>query len=68
MMNQSAMDRNMLGELLNLTEADKEFITNVEPGCGLIHTGRQSIPFIDRFPANTELYKIMSTSADSDAA
>lgn len=66
MMNQSTMDRNMLGELLNLTETDKEAITNVEPGCGLIHTGRQSIPFIDKFPQNTQLYKIMSTSPNDE--
>lgn len=66
MMNQSAMDRNMLGELLNLTETDKEFITNVESGCGLIHTGRQSIPFNDRFPQDTELFKIMTTKAEPD--
>lgn len=63
MMNQSAMDRNMLQELLNLTDADKEFITNVDTGCGLIHTGRQSIPFVDKFPTNTKLYNIMTTKA-----
>ena len=67
MMNQSAMDRNMLQELLNLTDADKEFITNSEIGCGLIHTGRQSIPFTDKFPTDTELFKIMTTkAADAD--
>lgn len=66
MMNQSAMDRNMLQELLNLTDADKEFITNAEIGCGLIHTGRQSIPFTDKFPTNTKLYKVMTTKADDD--
>lgn len=66
LMNQSAMDRNMLAELLNLTEADKEAITNVEQGCGLIHTGRQSIPFIDKFPLNTKLYKIMSTKSEDE--
>lgn len=63
MMNQSAMDRNMLQELLNLTDADKEFITNAEIGCGLIHTGRQSIPFTDKFPTNTKLYKVMTTKS-----
>lgn len=66
MMNQSMMDRNMLGELLNLTEADKEFITNVEAGCGLIYTGKQSIPFQDSFPQNTRLYKILSTNPNDD--
>ena len=67
MMNQSAMDRNMLGELLNLTDIDKEFITNAEIGCGLIHTGRRSIPFRDEFPKNTKLYEIMSTSPTDEA-
>lgn len=67
MMNQSAMDRNMLQELLNLTETDKGFITNSEIGCGLIHTGRQSIPFTDKFPQNTELFRIMTTKpGDAD--
>lgn len=66
MMNQSAMDRNMLGELLNLTEVDKEAITNAEVGCGLIYTGRQSIPFIDRFPQDTKLFRIMTTKAIND--
>ena len=64
MMNQSAMDRNMLGELMNLTAADKEYITNAEPGCGLIYTGKQTIPFSDHFPENTELYKIMTTKPE----
>lgn len=66
MMNQSAMDRNMLQELLNLTDTDKGFITNAEIGCGLIHTGKQSIPFTDKFPQNTKLYKVMTTKADDD--
>ena len=66
MMNQSMMDRNMLGELLNLTEADKEFITNVDAGCGLIYTGKQAIPFKDSFPTDTKLYKLLSTNPNDD--
>lgn len=66
MMNQSAMDRNMLAELLCLTEADKEAITNADQGCGLIHTGQQTIPFVDDFPENTKLFKLLTTKPSTD--
>lgn len=64
MLNQSTMDRNMLAELLKLSENDLEFITNAEPGHGLIYNGRQAIPFEDNFPKHTKLYKVMSTKAE----
>lgn len=64
MLNQSAMDRSMLAELLKLSENDVEFITNAEPGHGLIYNGKQTIPFTDEFPKNTKLYKVMSTKAE----
>lgn len=63
MMNQSAMDRNMLKELLKLSDSDVEFITNAEPGHGLIYNGKQAIPFADNYPKDTKLYKIMTTKA-----
>ena len=61
MMNQSKMDRDMLAEICGLSPSDVEYITNVDRGCGLIYTGSQAIPFVDEFPANTELYKVMTT-------
>lgn len=66
MLNQSAMDRNMLQELLKLSDNDMEYVTNVEKGHGLIFNGKQAIPFEDNFPKNTELYKIMSTNPNDD--
>jgi len=63
MLNQSAIDRANLAELLNLSDGDLEHITNVDAGCGLLYTGKQTIPFKDVFPENTRLYKIMSTKA-----
>ena len=63
MLNQSAIDRANLAELLNLSSSDLEFITNVDAGCGLLYTGKQTIPFKDSFPEDTRLYKIMSTKA-----
>ena len=63
MLNQSAMDRNMLQEILKLTDNDMEFVTNVEAGRGIIFNGKQAIPFVDDFPKNTKLYDIFSTKA-----
>lgn len=61
MLNQSLMDREMLKELLHLSDNDMEFVTNVESGRGLIKTGKSVIPFEDRFPSDTELFKVMTT-------
>ena len=61
-LNQSALGRAALVELLSLSPGDLEYITNVERGHGLIYTGTQTIPFVDEFPQNTKLYEIMSTS------
>lgn len=61
MLNQSLMDREMLKELLHLSDNDMEFVTNVESGRGLIKAGKSVIPFEDKFPQDTKLYEIMST-------
>lgn len=63
MLNQSAMDRGMLADLLHLSANDMEYVTNVEPGHGIIYTGKQAIPFVDEFPKDTQLYHVMSTRA-----
>lgn len=62
MLNQSAMDRLALQDLLKLSDNDLEFITNVERGRGLIKTSKSIIPFMDDFPKNTELFTIMTTA------
>ena len=61
MLNQSRQDRNMLKDLLKLSDNDMEYVTNVDPGHGLIKTSKSVIPFEDRFPEDTELFKIMTT-------
>ncbi len=61
MLNQSLMDREMLKELLHLSDNDMEFVTNVESGRGLIKAGKSVIPFEDKFPQDTKLFEIMST-------
>ena len=61
MLNQSSTDRLELAKLLNISELQMNYITNVEAGCGLIKIGSSLIPFINKFPRNTKLYKLMTT-------
>lgn len=60
-MNQSAIDRDNLIGLLNISENQSSYITSAEPGQGLLYTGSSIIPFVNKFPSNTELYKVMTT-------
>lgn len=60
MLNQSLMDRQMLKELLHLSDNDMEFVTNVDSGRGLIKAGKNVIPFEDVFPQG-KLFDIMTT-------
>lgn len=66
MLNQSAMDRNILQDILSLSDTDMEFVTNVECGQGLLFTIKQAIPFNDNFPTDTKLYKVMTTKATEE--
>ena len=63
MLGQSAVDRDILSQLLNISPSQLSYITNSGPGEGLIHTGRTIVPFKDAFPKN-KLYSIMTTKAD----
>ena len=36
-------------------------ITNADAGCGLIKYGSALVPFINRFPRDTKLYRLMTT-------
>ena len=61
MLNQGAPDREKLAALLNISNEQMSYVTNADAGCGLIRYGRSLVPFINRFPKNTELYKLMTT-------
>ena len=64
MLNQAPLDRRELAELLNISNTQLSYITNADPGQGLIYVGKSIIPFIDKFPTNTKLYKAMTTKPD----
>ena len=61
MFNQSATDRIEIAELLNISDLQMNYITNADAGCGLIKVGSALIPFEDKFPRDTKLYKLMTT-------
>ncbi len=64
MLNQAPTDRHELAKLINISEKQMEYITDVETGCGLMKIGSALIPFENRFPQNTRLYRLMSTRPD----
>lgn len=61
MLNQASTDRAELAKLLNISDQQLSFITNVEAGHGLLKIGNSLIPFVNKFPKDTELYKLMTT-------
>ena len=61
MLNQATTDRVELAKLLNISDAQLSFITNVEAGHGLLKIGNSLIPFVNKFPKDTALYRLMTT-------
>ncbi len=61
MFNQAPADRMELASLLNISPTQMGYITNAPAGHGLIKVGGSIVPFINDFPTDTELYKLMST-------
>ena len=61
MLNQASTDRIELAKLLNISDTQLSYITNVDAGHGLIKVGSSLVPFANKFPKNTKLYKLMTT-------
>ena len=61
MLNQASTDSLELAKLLNISDLQMSYITNVGAGQGLLKVGSSLVPFINKFPRNTELYKLMTT-------
>lgn len=61
MLNQASTDRIELAKLLNISELQLSYITNVGAGEGLLKVGRNLVPFENHFPHDLELYKLMTT-------
>ena len=69
MMNQAAGDRAILAKQLNISPHQLSYVTQSGEGEGLLFYGNVILPFIDRFPTDLELYRIMTTKwTDSQQA
>ena len=64
MLNQAAGDRAILAKQLNISPQQMKYVTHTEAGEGLIFYGNVVLPFVDRFPQNTELYRVMTTKPE----
>ena len=61
LLNQSAGDREILAEKLHLSESQLKYVTNVEPGSGIIIYNNVKLPFTDHIESDTKMYKLMTT-------
>ena len=64
MLNQAAGDRAILAKQLNISPQQMKYVTHTEAGEGLIFYGNVVLPFVDRFPKDTELYRVMTTKPE----
>ena len=61
MLNQAAGDRQILAKQLNISPHQLSYVTHSGEGEGLLFFGNVILPFVDRFPQDLELYRIMTT-------
>ena len=61
MLNQASGDRQILAKQLNISPHQLSYVTHSGEGEGLPFYGNIILPFVDRFPKDTELYRVMTT-------
>ena len=61
LLSQAQGDRQILAKQLGISPHQLSYVTHTNSGEGLLFFGNTTIPFVDRFPQNTELYAIMTT-------
>ena len=66
LLNQNAKDQRILADKLDLSEKQLAYVTNSEPGSGLIIFDDVVIPFTDKYPKDTKAYEIMYTKPEEN--
>lgn len=61
MLNQAVGDRQILAKQLNISPHQLSYVTHSGEGEGLLFYGNVILPFVDKFPTDLELYRIMTT-------
>ena len=61
MLNQAQGDRQILAKQLGISPHQLSYVTHSNAGEGLLFYGNVIIPFVDRFPKDTEIYALLTT-------
>ena len=67
MLNQASVDRRILAKQLNISPHQLSYVTHSGEGEGLLFYGSTVLPFVDHFPKDTELYRIITTKPQEQA-
>ncbi len=62
LLKQSPTDGAELSKMFKISDTLMEYVTNSQPGQGLMYTGKSIVPFINNFPKDTQIYKLISTN------
>lgn len=62
LLSQSASDRRILGDLIDISEDQMRYITNADAGSGLIKFGGSIIPFVNSFPEDSVTFRLLNTN------
>jgi hypothetical protein len=71
LLSQAAGDREILAKQLGISPHQLSYVTHSNSGEGLLFFGNTTIPFVDRFPKDTEIYRLLTTRPEdlkNDAA
>lgn len=68
MLNQSPIDKAQLAQMFHISPHLQQYITNADPGHGLLFTGRTTVPFVDMYPKDTKSFRVMTTNPNDLAA
>lgn len=67
LLSQAQSDRAILAKQIGISEHQLSYITHSNSGEGLLFYGSVTIPFVDRFPQNTEIYRLLTTKPEDIA-
>lgn len=67
LLSQAPGDRQILAQKLGISPHQLSYVTHSNPGEGLLFFGSVTIPFVDRFPTNTEIYRLLTTRPEDIA-
>ena len=66
MLSQKSENLRLLSEMLNLSEDEQKYVSQVPAGSGLLYAEQVVVPFVDEFPESSYLYKLISTKFGED--